>query len=102
MSIHIKQHKLLPTYILKFTGLPLGTIKGKSSSATNVEGLSGWGKTSYNKDSYSEPRGGHAAPPAPVTTQRLSGLDNTPAGRLPSPPCICLTTCCNRLREHQR
>lgn len=70
MSIHIKPHKLLLTYILKSTGLPLGTIRGKSSSATNVEGVSGWGKTGYNKDSYSKPRGGHAAPTAPV---KLSG-----------------------------
>lgn len=61
---------------------PLGTIRGKSSSATNGGGVTGWGKTCNNKDSYArlshEPRGGRAAPWAPVTNQRLSGLDNAP------------------------
>lgn len=88
------------------SGLPLGTIKGKSSLGKNGEGVRGWGETCNNKDSYArlshEPGGGRAAPQAPVTNQWLNGLDNAPWTTLPFPPCICLTTCCNSLREHQR
>lgn len=82
LNKRVQRHIRAQTYIRKSTGLPLGTIKGKSSLATNGEGVSGWGKTCNNKDSYArlshEPRGGRAAPQAPVRNQWLSVVDNAP------------------------